>query len=770
MNPAALSSLCLIIFLGLHSCTVKYSTDSYGEITFILNDGGQTLGMSENSGLEIITADRSAFKDLNRNGKLDVYEDWRLPAEERAGNLASLMSDKQIAGLMLHSMHQAIPSLSTGMFRATYNGKSFEESGMDPGDLSDDQTNFLTSENLRHVLITSVETPGAAAQWNNNAQALVEGMGLGIPVMSSSDPRHGSDSYAEYNAGAGGKISMWPSTLGLAASFDPDLMEQFGRVASKEYRALGLATALSPQIDLGTEPRWARFDGGMGEDPGLVADMARACVDGFQTTAGSAGSESGWGPESVMAMVKHWPGGGSGEGGRDAHFGYGAYAVYPGNNMMDHLLPFTGGVFKLKGATGTAAAVMPYYTISYGLDPGGENVGNGFSRYLVTDLLRNKYGYNGVVCTDWLITGDAESVHQFRGKCWGVEALSAAERCFKALEAGVDQFGGMNSAAPVLEAFGMGFEKYGEEPFRERIKASAKRLLLNIFRAGLFENPYLEIEVTERIVGNPDFMELGYQAQVRSVIMLKNKGDILPLEKNLKVYVPLQYTPAGINWFGKETPEKWEHPFNMEIVARYFTITDSPGDADFALVGIRSPQGGPGYDVRDLEKGGNGYVPVSLQYEDYTAVSARDPSIAGGSPFEDFINRSYKDKTVSTINSHDLQSVRETAEKLGEKPLIVSIKVSKPMIFGEFEELSSAILVHMGVQNQALLEIITGGTEPSALLPFQMPADMQTVEEQYEDVPRDMSPHLDSDGHAYDFAFGLNWSGVISDERVSRYR
>ena len=131
-----------------------------------------------------------------------------------------------------------------------------------------------------------------------------------------------------FNSGEKQKISIWPSTLGLAASFDPSLMKKFGEIASIEYRALGITTALSPQIDIATDPRWYRFDGTMGEDVLLSTDLARAYVDGFQST-----NNYGWGKESVNAMIKHWPGGGSGEGGRDGHFGYGAYAIYPGNNL-----------------------------------------------------------------------------------------------------------------------------------------------------------------------------------------------------------------------------------------------------------------------------------------------------------------------------------------------------------------------------------------------------------------------------------------------------
>lgn len=741
-------------------CGEKFTTEQKDGFIEVANKNGSTLGYSPNSGVSIITSSGYAFKDLNKNGELDKYEDWRLPAEDRAKDLAGKMSVEQIAGLMLYSAHQSIPS--GGRRSANYNGKPYDESGAKPSDLSDDQKRFLTEDNLRHVLITSVESAAVSAQWNNNAQAHVEAIGLGIPVNTSSDPRHGSDTYAEFNEGAGGDISMWPGTLGIAASFDPELMKQFGEIASKEYRALGIATALSPQIDLATEPRWSRFDGTMGEDPDLAADLARAYVDGFQSS-----ENGGWGFESVNAMVKHWPGGGPEEGGRDGHFGYGAYAVYPGNRLEDHLKPFIDGAFKLDGETKYATAVMPYYTIS---DGEGEAVGNGFNQYLITELLREKYGYDGVLCTDWGITGDVQAIDMFQGKSWGVETLSVEERHYKAIEAGMDQFGGNNDMKPVIAAYNMGVEEHGEDYMRKRFETSAVRLLKNIFKVGLFENPYLDIEETKTIVGNPDFMKAGFEAQLRSAILLKNQSNTLPLKQKLKVYIPERYIAPTTNWFGGQTPERTEVPFNLSVVGKYFEVVSNPNEADFALVGIQSPNGGVGYDRADAAKEGNGYVPINLQYGDYTASTARAESLAGGSPLEDFTNRSYRGKTVKTVNHSDMDLVNDTKRKMGDKPVIVTIKVSKPMVFSEIEKSASAILVHMGIMDQALMEIISGGFEPSGLLPFQMPADMLTVEAQLEDVPRDMTPYTDSEGNTYDFAFGLNWSGVISDERVAKYK
>jgi beta-glucosidase len=418
-----------------------------------------------------------------------------------------------------------------------------------------------------------------------------------------------------------------------------------------------------------------------------------------------------------------------------------------------------------------AAAVMPYYTISYGADKkNNENVGNSYNKYIITDLLRGEYKYDGVVCTDWGITSNVTAIDKFEGKCWGVENLSVAERHYKIIMAGVDQFGGNNDKGPVLEAYKIGVKEHGEEFMRKRFEESAVRLLRNIFRVGLFENPYLDPSESKSTVGNPDFMKAGYEAQLRSVVMLKNNAKTLPLKGQLKVYMPKRYTPAGSNWFGMKTPERWSDPLNPEIAGKYFKVVEKPEEADISIVTIDSPQTLTGYSQEDLKKGGNGYVPISLQYGKYTAVNARAVSIAGGSPLEKTTNRSYKGKSSEIRNGYDLRMVTETRTKMGKKPVIVLVNVSNPMVFSEIEKSCDAILVHFGVQNQALMDIITGAVEPSALLPFQMPADMKTVEEQLEDVPGDMKCYTDANGNVYDFGFGLNWQGVIKDERVTKYK
>jgi len=758
------------VLLGV-GCSPKWKETDKGTFKLIANEGGQTLGYSATSGVKILTVDRLAFKDLNKNGILDPYEDWRLPFDQRAKDLASKMTVEQIAGLMLYSAHQAIPAGGTRFGASTYNEKPFKESGALASDLSDQQKKFLTDDDLRHVLVTSVESPAVAAVWNNNVQVLCEGFGLGIPANNSTDPRHQTRASAEFNAGSGGRISMWPGSLGMAATFSPEIVKEFGHIAAQEYRALGIATALSPQIDLATEPRWGRTSGTFGENPQLSADMARAYVDGFQTSTGDKMIADGWGYTSVNAMMKHWPGGGPEEAGRDAHYSYGKYAVYPGNNLADNLIPFTEGAMKLEGGTKMASAVMPYYTISYGQDTKNkENVGNSYNSYLINDLLRGEYAYDGVACTDWGVTKNAVAVDGFGTTPWGVETLSIDERHYKAIMAGMDQFGGNNDKGPVVAAYNMGVKEHGEAFMRERFEKSAVRLLRNIFHVGLFENPYLDVTETEKTVGSPDFMKAGYETQLKSIVLLKNKEKVLPLKKEVKVYIPKKTIPAGRDFMGNPTPESVNYPVNMDIVKKYFTATDNPSEADFALVFIDSPNSGSGYDPIDVKNGGNGYVPISLQYSPYKAVYAREQSIAGGDPLENFTNRTHKGKTVKTANEGNLKMVLDAKKAMNGKPVIVSINVSKPMLFSEFEKEVNAILVNFGVQDQAVLDILTGATEPSALLPLQMPADMKTVEEQKEDVPQDMTCHVDSEGNTYDFAFGMNWNGVIKDARVDKYK
>ena len=422
-------------------------------IRFLSQPGGRDLSWSEESGVTLLERDGLFFKDLARAGELLPYEDWRLDDWTRAKDLASRLSLEEIAGLMLYSPHQSVPG-NRMPFVGTYQGKSFEESGCEAHALSDQQKEFLRREHIRHVLVTGVKDAATAARWSNELQKMAESLPFGIPVNLSTDPRNGArnDSSVEFRT-SGEDVSKWPEGVGFAACFDPAVVRQFAEDASREYRALGICTALGPQIDLCTEPRWMRFIDTLGMDTEASKKMVKAYCDGMQTTKATGG----WGKESVNTMVKHWPGGGTGEGGRDAHYAFGQYAVYPGNNAAEHRKPFTEAAFQLEGGTGAAAAVMPYYTVSWNYDTRyGENVGNSYSRYIIKDLLREKYGYQGVVCTDWGITADPNpTIEGFGSRCYHMEDKTEAERHLTAIMNGVDQFGGNSAIAPIFFASSM---------------------------------------------------------------------------------------------------------------------------------------------------------------------------------------------------------------------------------------------------------------------------------------------------------------------------
>lgn len=713
---------------------------------------GPTLGYTSAPILEI---DGLLFKDLNRDGTLNPYEDWRLESKKRAEDLAKRMDVGQICGLMIYSSGQTV----------------------DTPELTPEQLGFLREDHVRHVLVAGIASPGTGAAWANNVQAFCEAAPLGIPANNSTDPRNYTNGKAntstynhepdgEFDPDGSSSISRWPREIGMAATFDMDVIRSHGEIVSKEYRALGLTTALSPQIDIAGDPRWRRFYGTFSEDPYLNRDIAREYCEAFQTTPGS---KTGWGEESVNCMVKHWPGGGAGEGGRDAHFGIGKYAVYPGGNFALGLIPFEEGAFKLPGKTKMASAVMPYYTIPYGQDPSGENVGNGFSRYIIQELLRDRNHYDGVVCTDWGIVKGYEKPYQHLGTPWGMETASPAEKRLKAFEAGVDQLGGVYDNGPSLEAYRLWIEKYGEESARERFETSARRLLENIFRVGLFENPYVSPQEAEKLVGCKDFVAAGYQAQLKSVTLIKNHEKTLPIKGRLKVWEPIRHVPAGLTHWMKPTEAYDEYPFSHELLNQYFDIAGSPEEADFALVSIKTPYGHWGYSMPTPEDPDGHYSPISLQWGPYTAEYAREVSIAGGDPMEASANRSYKGRTETSSNEPDMYMVQEARRMMGGKPVVLVVHVDRPFVPAEVEPYADAILLGFGVCNNALLDVISGRFEPSGLLPCQLPADMRTVEEQCEDTPHDMRCYIDADGNTYDFTFGLNWKGVIRDERTSKY-
>ncbi len=766
-------------------------TDGKVPFTRITNpDNGSVLSIAKDSKISLLEVKEDkktyAFKDMNGNGKLDKWEDWRLSSTKRAEALAKDLTKEQIAGLMLFSNHEGAP-----------------EEG-----LTDAQKKYLKEDNLRNVLNAGGNDVEAVANWNNEMQAYVESLATDkkayIPVNFSSDPRSTAGSDASYNAE--GDISRWPSNLGLAATFNPDTMLDFAKASSAEYRAMGIATALGPQIDLASDPRWLRVDGTFGEDTQLSVDMTKAYVDGSQSTY-KGDKDLGWGNESINTMIKHFPGDGMGEGGRESHMDMGKYGVYPGNNFKEHLKPFIDGGLALDGKTKQSASIMASYSVA--IDKEGKPLfetekGSAYDKKKI-DILRDENNYNGVISTDWGVT-TAEGDPEFEdiGTAWGAENESVNERHFDILKSGVDMYGGNNDVKPVLAAYDLWEAAYkeGDLPISadERFEETAERLLNMLIQPGLFENPYLSLEESKEIVGSKDKSEAGYQAQLDSIVMLKNKDETIKKVKKVnkfkekKVYIPSSHHHTFKNVFA-DASDSYEPTMDKKVVAEYYedVVTDKKidkdgkvsfekpktKDIDMIIVGMNSPDNGSVFSGAG-RKDGN-YYPLSLQYRPYTAdgKNVRKESISGDTNEEGIKeNRSYYEETSIIGNESDLDAFERAVEvskeikksENREVPVIVVLKAKNPTIVSEFEKEADAIVTGFSVSDKAYLDIILGQSEPKGLLPIQFPKNMDTVEKQLEDVSHDLTPYKDEEGNEYDFAYGLDYAGVIQDKRVNTYK
>jgi len=486
---------------------------------------------------EVLTVNHHQFRDLNDNGKLDIYEDSTQPVEARIEDLLSQMNLAEKVGMLWH------PPIALGK-----KGKVLGKPElMNPASSYD----VIINLKIRHFNLFEVPNPRFLARWHNRIQRIAEQDRLGIPVTMSSDPRNGVHNFLGHNLLEGG-YSKWPEPIGLAALNDPVTTHKFTQIARHELRSVGIRVLLHPMADLATEPRWARINGTFGEDAKLSAEMTTAYIRGFQGDT--------LGPLSVACMTKHWPGGGPQEDGEDAHFSYGKNQAYPGNNFKYHLIPFEAAI-----EAGTAM-IMPYYGVPLGQT--SQDVGMSFNREIINDLLRNGLKYDGVVCTDWgILEGYSfAGIEIVEARHWGVEHLSVEDKIVMAINAGVDQFGGNSNPKQLLSAMEMG--KLSED----RIDQSVRRLLKVKFLLGLFEDPYVDEAEAAEVVGQKPYMEAGKEAQRNAMVLLKNEAvndqPVLPLSPGIKLYIE-SIDPA--------------------LAADYGRIVDTPQEADVALIRLQTP-------------------------------------------------------------------------------------------------------------------------------------------------------------------------------------
>ena len=513
------------------------------------------------------------FRDLDGDGVMAPYEDARLSADERVADLLPRLSLEEKAGLLFHTI------IGVGE-----PGAHDVPTGMSPY-----STRQMVGERLiNHLNVHALPSPRQTARWVNAVQELAEQTPHGIPVTFSTDPRH---SFTE-NSGVSfeaGSLSQWPENLGLAAIGDPERVREFADVVRREYLALGLRAALHPQVDLATEPRWGRQAQTFGQDAGTASAFVAAYLQGMQGDR--------LGPDSVACTTKHFPGGGPQADGEDPHFPYGREQVYPGGRFDEHLEPFRAAI-----AAGTSA-VMPYYGMPVGLELDGEpveEVAFSFNRRIITGLLREQLGYDGVVLTDWGLITDVEVFGKpLPARAWGVEHLSPLERTARVLDAGADQFGGETCTELVLELVA------GGRVAESRIDEAVHRLLLVKFTLGLFDDPYVDEDEAEQVVGAAEFRAAGHRAQAEAVTVLTDTGE-LPIPDGRRLYV------EGVD---------------PAVAAGYGEVVDDPGAADLALVRLQAP-----FEPRDTYLLESMFHQGSLDFpadvvERITALAARVPVV-----------------------------------------------------------------------------------------------------------------------------------------------
>ncbi len=620
---------------------------------------------------KILSIDGLSFKDLNRNNKLDKYEDWRLPFSVRSKDLLAKMSLEEKVGFMLISSTRLKNDWS---FEAPKN-KAPITSDLNEEDLVAEMNMFtrkpltvpmmnaagttkgVTKFHLRHFILRANVSARITAEWANKLQALCESDGLGIPAIIASNPRNHITRDASIGLSVGKTVfSTWPGELGLSAMKDLKLVRTFADIARQEWTAVGLRKGYMYMADLSTEPRWQRVEGTFGENSGWVAKMMTEIVLGFQGSKLS--------PSSVALTTKHFPGGGATEGGQDPHFDWGKREVFPGGMFKNNLVPFRAAI-----RAGTSS-IMPYY--SFPVYTKYEKIAYAYNKAVIKDLLRNELGFKGIINSD---TGPIEMMP------WGAENMTIPERYKRTLEAGVNLYSGTADPSLLLATVKSGTVDM------QLINNSVDRLLMEKFELGLFENPYVDEDAAEKLVGNTAFQAKADLAFRKSVVLLRNEAKRLPLKANTKIYFESYFQKKGAQT-ASNVYKPTDNTFNLEFVS-------SPEEADAIVLWIT-----PG---------------------------AKSLFESDGSPLYLSLSK----------NAVDVDYINKLTAK---KPTILVMNYSNPWVIDEIYNSNTkknikAVIATFGTSTDALLDVITGKFNPTGKMPFTTPVSEAAAQNQQSDVP-----------------------------------
>lgn len=423
----------------------------------------------------IIEADGYQFIDLNGNGALDVYEDWRMDADTRAADLVSQMTVREKIAQMQHP---------TYLPRAD-------------GKIAPYLQKYCTDYGIGMLLIRELNSVETAATTMNTVQEYAEASRLGVPVLVSMDSVHG----LSYVSGA----TVTGHNLALAATRDEELVTKLAEIARDEHIAIGVRMTLSPESDIASEPRWGRVMETFGEDPDLVTQMVRAQIVAFQN------GEDGLNPDGIVACIKHFPGAGPQMDGKDT-----SPIVSDEETLQIHLKPYYAAIDVNVGS------VMPYYSVPLALDMENSAIG---SKAALQDLLREQMGFEGIIQTDW---GMIWAIQEGLGTMTGEEVSDEEAIIIGVTQSRVDGIGG-ESIRLIDQMEEMTEEGKIDEDI---LTAAATRIVKAKFQLGVFENPYCDVEYAVSFVGNEEHTKVNLEAAEKAMTLLKNDG-ALPLTANV---------------------------------------------------------------------------------------------------------------------------------------------------------------------------------------------------------------------------------------------
>ena len=651
-----------------------------------------------------------------------VYKNPDKPVDARVKDLLKRMTLEEKAA-QLQTVWAARQKLETdeGVFTEEY---AKDILGLGIGQVARPAENKAT--------ITVNKTPAQTVAFTNAVQKyLVEKTRLGIPAIFHEEALHG---FAARNG------TSFPQAIGLASTWDAQLIHDMYAIAAQEMRALGVHQALTPILDVARDPRWGRIEETMGEDPYLVTELGVASVKGFQ------GDGEGVASNRVIATLKHLAGHGEPVGGLNT-----APAPIGERGLREIFLPPFEAAIKLGGAR----SVMASYNEIDGI-PSHSNVD------LLQHILRGEWGFDGVVVSDYFAIAELISRHRL--------AADKSEAALLAMTAGVDV------ETPDGDAYKTLVQLVNEKKLSIKlIDTAVARVLREKFMLGLFENPYVNEEGVDAFVGNAKHAEFAQTLAEKSIVLLKNDGNILPLNKAALKSVALIGPHVDETLLGgySDVPKKTVSILQglQEYLGNEVTLYHEKGtlltletwasDVDSAAANTRSKQRWHTDEAILATKADTKCMIAKA----VAAAQKSDVAIVVVGDNEATSREAWSDKHLGDRTSLELlgeqQELVDAVLATG-KPTVVLLIGGRPLAITKLAETAPAILQgwYLGQETgHAVARVLFGDVNPGGKLPVSIPRSVGHLPVYYNYKPAAKRGYaFDKTDALYPFGFGLSYT------------